>query len=71
MNAKTAVDAGGAVLVADADFTPDYVKSSVIPLVSSTKQLKAMASAAKSVGVIDGTKRLFDLVQSVLKPAGA
>jgi len=71
MNAKTVVDAGGAVLVADVDFTPDYVKSSVIPLVSSTKQIRAMASAAKSVGVIDGTKRLFDLVQSVLKPSGA
>ena len=70
-NAKTVVDAGGAVLVADANFTADYVQSVVIPLVSSTKQIKSMAAAAKSVGVIDGTKRLFELVQSVLKPTRA
>jgi UDP-N-acetylglucosamine--N-acetylmuramyl-(pentapeptide) pyrophosphoryl-undecaprenol N-acetylglucosamine transferase len=71
LNAKTVVNAGGAVLVTDANFTPDYVNSTVIPLISSTKQIKAMASAAKSVGVIDGTKRLFELVQSVLKPSHA
>ena len=71
LNAKTVVKAGGAVLVADSNFTPEYVSSTVIPLVSSTKQIKAMAAAAKSVGLVDGTKRLFDLVQSVLKPSRA
>ncbi len=69
LNAKTTVDAGGALLVTDANFTPDFVKNSIIPLVSSTKRISAMALASKSVGVIDGTKRLFDLVQGVLKPS--
>ena len=71
LNAKSVVAAGGAVLVADSNFTPEYVNSAVIPLVSSTKQIRAMAEAAKAVGVVDGTKRLFDLVQSVLKPSRA
>ena len=71
MNAENVVKAGGAVLISDANFTPEYINRSVIPLISSTRQIKAMASAAKTVGVIDGTKRLFELVQSVLKHSQA
>ena len=35
----------------------------------NAKTLAKMASAAKTVGVADGTKRLFDLVQGVLAAA--
>jgi UDP-N-acetylglucosamine--N-acetylmuramyl-(pentapeptide) pyrophosphoryl-undecaprenol N-acetylglucosamine transferase len=69
LNAKTVVDAGGAAMVVDSGFTPDFVSDTIIPLVSSTKRVRDMASAAKSVGVVDGTRRLFELVQSVLNPS--
>jgi hypothetical protein len=40
-------------------------------MVSNAKNLLKMATAAKSGGVADGTKRLFELVQGVLPAAKA
>jgi len=65
-NAADMVASGGAVMIDDAKFTPDYVRDQVIPLVSNTKELKRMSEAAKKVSIADGTSRLYQLVQSVL-----
>jgi len=65
-NAADLVAAGGALLVPDAEFTADYVRDSVIPLISNTKALKKMSEAAKGSSIADGTERLFKLVRSVL-----
>lgn len=65
-NAADLVAAGGAVLVDDADFTAEYVRDQIVPLISNSKRLKSMASAAKSASIADGTQRLYDLVRSVL-----
>lgn len=65
-NAKELVDAGGAVLVEDADFTLDFVRDKVVALVSNRKTLDTMAAAAKASSIPDGTQRLFLLVRSVL-----
>ena len=67
LNAKAVVQAGGGILVADKDFTPEWVLAKLIPLLSSTKSLVQMSKAARKVGVADGTKRLYQLVLSVLK----
>jgi UDP-N-acetylglucosamine--N-acetylmuramyl-(pentapeptide) pyrophosphoryl-undecaprenol N-acetylglucosamine transferase len=66
LNAAELVDAGGAVLVADADFTPEYVRSHLIPLISNAKELKSMRANSLSVGVRDGSERLLELVNGVL-----
>jgi UDP-N-acetylglucosamine--N-acetylmuramyl-(pentapeptide) pyrophosphoryl-undecaprenol N-acetylglucosamine transferase len=65
-NAEPLVTAGGAVLVADSDFSPEYVRDQVVPLISNTKQLKRMALLCKQASIANGTERLFNLVRSVL-----
>ena len=65
-NVESLVERGGGLLVSDADFSQDYVSEQLVPLISNTKRLSEMSSAAKSAGVADGAARLFNLVQSVL-----
>jgi UDP-N-acetylglucosamine--N-acetylmuramyl-(pentapeptide) pyrophosphoryl-undecaprenol N-acetylglucosamine transferase len=65
-NVQDLIARGGGLLVLDEDFSKDYVAEQLVPLLSNTKQLALMSSAAKSAGVADGTARLFKLVQSVL-----
>ncbi len=65
-NVEGIVAAGGSVLVEDAQFTPEYVASEVIPMVSNTKLLRAMAEKAKAFGIADGSSRLLSLIRGVL-----
>lgn len=62
LNAMTVVEAGGGEIVADKDFTLEYVASRIIPILSHAATLRTMAEAAKSVGIPDATARLRDLV---------
>jgi UDP-N-acetylglucosamine--N-acetylmuramyl-(pentapeptide) pyrophosphoryl-undecaprenol N-acetylglucosamine transferase len=71
LNARGLVAAGGGVLVKDSEFDAEWIRRELIPMVSNAKNLLKMATAAKSVGVADGTKRLFELVQGVLPAAKA
>ncbi|MEY4311153.1 MAG: hypothetical protein RLZ71_1079, partial [Actinomycetota bacterium] len=66
-NAQDSVAAGAAVLIADADFTPEFVASKLIPLASDAKRLAKMKSAAREVGISDATARLYELVHEVAK----
>jgi UDP-N-acetylglucosamine--N-acetylmuramyl-(pentapeptide) pyrophosphoryl-undecaprenol N-acetylglucosamine transferase len=66
LNVRDLVAAGGGELVLDADFTPEYVAEKLVPLISNTKALAEMRSAAKANGISDGTARLLKLVQGVL-----
>jgi UDP-N-acetylglucosamine--N-acetylmuramyl-(pentapeptide) pyrophosphoryl-undecaprenol N-acetylglucosamine transferase len=65
-NAKTVVEAGGGVLVADGDFTPAYISERVVPMISHRKTLEEMSKAASSVAILDATERLRDLTLSSL-----
>jgi UDP-N-acetylglucosamine--N-acetylmuramyl-(pentapeptide) pyrophosphoryl-undecaprenol N-acetylglucosamine transferase len=65
-NAVTVCDAGGGLLVADADFSSDYIQSNVIPLISHAGTLSKMSEAARSQGIPDSTLRLRDLVLSAV-----
>ena len=62
LNAADAVDAGGAVLVADAAFTPDWVEDSLLPLLDARARIAAMAARIGTVGHRDGADRMVDLV---------
>jgi UDP-N-acetylglucosamine--N-acetylmuramyl-(pentapeptide) pyrophosphoryl-undecaprenol N-acetylglucosamine transferase len=65
-NLQDVIQAGGGQTVLDAEFTPDYVRSHLIPLLSDSKKLAEMSEAAKSVGVLDGTERFIALIDEVL-----
>jgi UDP-N-acetylglucosamine--N-acetylmuramyl-(pentapeptide) pyrophosphoryl-undecaprenol N-acetylglucosamine transferase len=62
LNAAEAVDAGGAVLVRDADFTPEWVAERLVPLLLDRARVAAMAARIESVGHRDGADRMVDLV---------
>jgi UDP-N-acetylglucosamine--N-acetylmuramyl-(pentapeptide) pyrophosphoryl-undecaprenol N-acetylglucosamine transferase len=63
LNARGAVDAGGAVMVADAAFTPDWVAAELVPLLRNRARIADMAARIATVGTIDGTDRMVDLVE--------
>lgn len=65
-NARGVVDAGGAVLVEDADFLPQWVEHELVPLLGDPARRDAMGARAASVGVRDGSGRLVDLVERAL-----
>ena len=65
-NAADLVSAGGGIVVEDSNFTAEFVRDRVIPLISNSKKLKVMSLAAKTASIADGTDRLYQLVRSVL-----
>ncbi|WP_225754162.1 undecaprenyldiphospho-muramoylpentapeptide beta-N-acetylglucosaminyltransferase [Actinotalea sp. Marseille-Q4924] len=67
LNARPVVDAGGGLLVADADMTPERVRDEVLPLLTDPDRLDAMADAAASVGVVDAAARVADLVEEAAR----
>jgi UDP-N-acetylglucosamine--N-acetylmuramyl-(pentapeptide) pyrophosphoryl-undecaprenol N-acetylglucosamine transferase len=66
LNVAEIIEAEGGLLVLDKDFTPDYVASTLVPLISNSRALADMAAKAKKTGVADGTARLLALVKGVL-----
>jgi UDP-N-acetylglucosamine--N-acetylmuramyl-(pentapeptide) pyrophosphoryl-undecaprenol N-acetylglucosamine transferase len=65
LNAQPVVDAGGAVLVADADFTPAWVAEHVVPLVTDAGRLAAMGTRASALIPRDADERLARIVLEV------
>jgi UDP-N-acetylglucosamine--N-acetylmuramyl-(pentapeptide) pyrophosphoryl-undecaprenol N-acetylglucosamine transferase len=68
-NAAGVVEAGGAVLVDDAEFTPEWVLTSVVPLLSDDVRLRGMSEAAARVGVRDGAQRMVALIREAQQSA--
>jgi UDP-N-acetylglucosamine--N-acetylmuramyl-(pentapeptide) pyrophosphoryl-undecaprenol N-acetylglucosamine transferase len=62
LNARGAVAAGGAILVSDADFTPEYVTRELPTLLADRARVADMAARMASIGVRDGADRMVDLV---------
>jgi UDP-N-acetylglucosamine--N-acetylmuramyl-(pentapeptide) pyrophosphoryl-undecaprenol N-acetylglucosamine transferase len=62
LNARSAVDAGGALLVSDAAFTPEFVARELPVLLQDRARVAHMAARMASVGVRDGADRMVDLV---------
>lgn len=65
LNAQPVVDAGGAVLVADADFTPAWVAEHVVSLATDARQLTAMSARASALIPRDADERLARIVLEV------
>ena len=68
-NAAGVVEAGGGVLVDDAAFTPEWVRTQLLPLLADSSRLQAMSKAARSVGILDGTVRMMNLIDRALSQA--
>jgi UDP-N-acetylglucosamine--N-acetylmuramyl-(pentapeptide) pyrophosphoryl-undecaprenol N-acetylglucosamine transferase len=62
LNARSAVDVGGALLVSDAAFTPEFVARELPVLLQDRARVAHMAARMASVGVRDGADRMVDLV---------
>ena len=64
-NANVLAKAGGAIVLEQADFTPDRLAAELAALAADPGRLAAMAAGAKSAGVLDAADRLADLVLRV------
>ena len=67
-NARPVVDAGGALLVSDAAFTPEWVAATVPGLLTDPGRLAAMSAAASGLVPRDADERLARIV---LEAAGS
>ncbi|MFX0594620.1 undecaprenyldiphospho-muramoylpentapeptide beta-N-acetylglucosaminyltransferase [Melissospora conviva] len=66
-NALPVVQAGGGLLVDDAELTSDWIEENVIGLVRDPRRLAAMASAAAAYGRRDGDEALLDFVYEAVR----
>jgi UDP-N-acetylglucosamine--N-acetylmuramyl-(pentapeptide) pyrophosphoryl-undecaprenol N-acetylglucosamine transferase len=64
-NAGVLAQAGGALRIPQADFTPDRLAAEISALAAEPARLSAMAAAARSVGRLDAAEKLADLVMKV------
>src|SRR5450631_190008 len=64
-NAGVLATAGGALRMAQADFTSERLAAEIAALAAEPARLTAMAAGARSVGRLDAAERLADLVAKV------
>lgn len=64
-NANVLAKAGGAIVLRQDDFTPERLANEIAGLAADPGRLPAMATGAKSAGVLDAADRLADLVLRV------
>ncbi|WP_106813701.1 UDP-N-acetylglucosamine--N-acetylmuramyl-(pentapeptide) pyrophosphoryl-undecaprenol N-acetylglucosamine transferase [Microbacterium timonense] len=67
LNASSAVRAGAALLIPDAEFTAARVRADVIPLLGDQPRRATMAAAAASVGTRHGTENVVAMIDEALK----
>ncbi|MDR1295250.1 MAG: UDP-N-acetylglucosamine--N-acetylmuramyl-(pentapeptide) pyrophosphoryl-undecaprenol N-acetylglucosamine transferase [Bifidobacteriaceae bacterium] len=67
LNARDLVEAGGAIAVADGDFTPQWAADRLPPLFCAPDTLATMSARASAVGIRDGAARLADLIEEVAR----
>ena len=66
VNVRDVVAAGGAIVVDDAAFSPEWVASDLVPLLRDRARIAEMAARSGTVGALDGTDRMVALVRSAL-----
>ncbi|MBW9120637.1 UDP-N-acetylglucosamine--N-acetylmuramyl-(pentapeptide) pyrophosphoryl-undecaprenol N-acetylglucosamine transferase [Microbacterium trichothecenolyticum] len=67
LNASSAVRAGAAILIPDAEFTGDRVRSEIVPLLADEARRAAMTAAAASVGTRTGTQNVVAMIDDALR----
>ncbi|MBR0697131.1 undecaprenyldiphospho-muramoylpentapeptide beta-N-acetylglucosaminyltransferase [Bradyrhizobium lablabi] len=66
-NAGVLLQSGGALRIAQTEFTPDRLAVEISSLAAEPAKLTAMAQAARSVGRLDAAEQLADLVMNVAR----
>lgn len=66
-NARGVVEAGGALLVDNADFTPEWVAGTLVRLLSDRAAIAELAARTIGVGMRDGTARTVALVREAVE----
>lgn len=61
-NAASAVRAGAARIIADAEFTPERIRTEVVPLLRDPAARERMRAAAEGIGTRRGTENLLALI---------
>ena len=69
-NALPVVEAGGGLLVEDADLTPGWIAEHVVPLLTDPDALAGYARHAAAAGAPDADERLADIVLDVATGTG-
>jgi UDP-N-acetylglucosamine--N-acetylmuramyl-(pentapeptide) pyrophosphoryl-undecaprenol N-acetylglucosamine transferase len=69
LNALPVVEAGGGLIVADADLTPDFVAETVAGLLADAPRLTAMTAAAAMVGHRDAAQKVAEVALEVAHAA--
>jgi UDP-N-acetylglucosamine--N-acetylmuramyl-(pentapeptide) pyrophosphoryl-undecaprenol N-acetylglucosamine transferase len=67
-NALPVVQAGGGLVVDDAELTPEWIERTVVPLARDQDRLAAMGAAAAAYGRRDGDEALRSFVLEALGP---
>jgi len=67
LNALPVVEAGGGLLVVDAELTPSYVGGEVVALITDAPRLAAMTAAAAGVGHRDAARRIAEIILEVAR----
>jgi len=67
LNARAVAQSGGAIIVADADFSPDFVAEQIVPLLLDQKRRSDMARVSAQFGHRGASAALADLVENVVK----
>jgi UDP-N-acetylglucosamine--N-acetylmuramyl-(pentapeptide) pyrophosphoryl-undecaprenol N-acetylglucosamine transferase len=67
LNALPVVEAGGGLLVDDAELTPSWVTDRLLPLLTDPAALSALAARAAAAGTPDADERLADMVLQVAR----
>jgi UDP-N-acetylglucosamine--N-acetylmuramyl-(pentapeptide) pyrophosphoryl-undecaprenol N-acetylglucosamine transferase len=66
-NALPVVEAGGGMLVEDADLSPAWISEHLVPLLSDPSALAGYSAHAAATGVPDADERLADIVLEVAR----
>jgi UDP-N-acetylglucosamine--N-acetylmuramyl-(pentapeptide) pyrophosphoryl-undecaprenol N-acetylglucosamine transferase len=69
VNARDLVEAGGALLIDDASFTPEFVRGRLRALLAERATIEKMAASAAGVGIADGDARLVELIRASVASA--
>jgi UDP-N-acetylglucosamine--N-acetylmuramyl-(pentapeptide) pyrophosphoryl-undecaprenol N-acetylglucosamine transferase len=67
LNARPVIDAGGGLLIADAAFTPEWVRSTLPGLVTDKERRETMGRAASGVIPLDADEKLADLIEKAAR----
>jgi UDP-N-acetylglucosamine--N-acetylmuramyl-(pentapeptide) pyrophosphoryl-undecaprenol N-acetylglucosamine transferase len=71
LNARESVDAGGAIIISDAKFTPEWVSTTLVALLNDRPRIAEMAVRIATVGALDGTARMVSLIDDALSSRDA